>query len=213
MVAGIALSRSVTQRKNMTSQQGHGRSTTRRTLVKGAAWSVPVAVVAGNAPAMASSPIPPNGLNGWVELSRNCGRTYEFQIDGRGTFTGGGDNDRGIWTFVPDPNAQITNATIVFFFSRSDMTFNNQSGVGWSNLQRAPQLDGTSPNSGYYAYTTTYNGSWTYVPAHEAWVADSDPYWRSDLARGTCSTICAYARRSLTVNGETIAFTRGPVCV
>ena len=51
-----------------------GFTPSRRTLVKGAAWSVPVVAVAGAAPAFASSPpIPPRGMNGWVTLSRsNC---------------------------------------------------------------------------------------------------------------------------------------------
>lgn len=39
----------------MSTQQTGGPSTTRRTLVKGAAWSVPVVAVAGAAPAMAAS--------------------------------------------------------------------------------------------------------------------------------------------------------------
>lgn len=185
----------------------------RRTLAKGAAWTVPAAAVVAAAPAMAASPIPPRGLNGWVVLRRNCSQNPNFRIDGRGSFTGGGANDRGICTFVDDPNATITNAEIVFFFNRSDLSFNNGSQPGRSNLVRMPALDGTSPANGYYAYRTTYNGTWTYFPQYGAWSADGDPYWRVRSNIDPCRTVRAYARRTLTVNGETITFTRGPVSV
>lgn len=184
----------------------------RRTLAKGAAWTVPAAAVVAVAPSVAASPIPPRGLNGWVVLRRNCSQNPNFRIDGFGNFTGGGANDRGIWTFVDDPNATITNAEIVFFFNRSGLSFTNGSQSGWSNLVRTPTLDGTSPANGYYAYRTTYNGTWTYMPSYDAWVANSDPYWSTNLS--SCSNgIAGYARRTLTVNGETITFTRGPVSV
>lgn len=191
-----------------------GADPARRTIVKGAAWAVPVITVAGAAPAMAASPIPPNGLNGWVQLRRDCSsNANDFVIDGRGSFTGGGDDDRGIWTFVPDPNADITAATIVFFFTIDGLTFTNSSGPGWSNLVRNAGLDGASPAPGYFAYATSYTGTWTYFAGSEAWVADSDPYWIENDMPGFCRQICAYARRSITVNEETVTFTRGPVCV
>lgn len=173
---------------------------------------MPVVAVTSASPAMATS-IPPRGLNGWVDLRIDCDGDYEFRIDGRGSFTGGGTADRGIWTFVDDPSPDITGATIIFYFTKSNMNFQNQSGPGWSNLVRTPASDGTAPVANYYAYTTTYNGTWTQYPAYDAWVADSDPYWReADISR--CDDgICGYARRSLTVNGETVSFLRGPVCV
>lgn len=186
----------------------------RRTLAKGAAWAAPAVAVAAVAPMVAASPIPPRGLNGWVTLTRQCTRTNnEFQIDGRGTFTGGGNSDRGIWTFVDDPNAEISGAAIVFFFDTRSASFTNSSGGGWTNLSRATELDASAPAAGYYAYRATYSGKWTYFPRHNAWVADSDPYWLWNMPPGGCTTICGYARRSLTVNGETVTFTRGPVCV
>ena len=195
----------------MTDQTTSGIS--RRTLAKGAAWTVPAAAVVAIAPSVAASPIPPRGLNGWVTLSRDCRRSNEFWIDGRGSFTGGGTNDRGIWTFVGDPNATITNATIVFYLSTSSATFVNQSGAGWSNLVRTASLDGAAPATGFYAYQTTYTGTWSYFPSYEAWAADFDPYWLWNMPNNSCGQVSAYARRTLTVNGETITFTRGPVSV
>ena len=165
--------------------------------------------MAGGAPALAASPIPPNGLNGWVTLSRRCQQGDDFFIDGRGNFTGGGANDRGIWTFVDDPDANITFAQIIFYFDRSNLSFTNNSGAGWSNLTRASSLDGGAPG---YAYVTQYTGSWTYYAESEAWVANTDPYWSSNLGSG-CAEITAYARRTITVNDVTVSFLRGPVYV
>lgn len=194
------------------------RSPARRTIVKGAAWAVPAVTLATAAPAMANSPIPPNGLNGWVDLIRRCSNDWEFRIDGRGNFTGGGDNDRGIWTFVPYPGGSApTFAEIIFYFDRTGWSFTNFSGTGWSNLERYPTGDGGAP-TGYFAYRTVYTGGWTFDNGpgedYDAWVADSDPYWRANEVPDRCSSgVCAYARRTITVNGETVSFRRGPVCV
>lgn len=191
------------------------RNPARRTIVKGAAWAVPAVTIASAAPAMANSPIPPNGLNGWVTLSRQCNRNNGwFQVDGRGNFTGGGANDRGIWTFVPDPNAQITFAEIIFYFNRNNFTFTNRSeGNGWTNLNRFSQGDGVAP-AGHYAYRALYTGNWTWFQQYQAWSANDDPWWTTNSASNTCNTtVTGYARRTITVNGETVAFMRGPVSV
>lgn len=185
----------------------------RRTLAKGAGWAVPAIVAGASAPAMAASNIPPDGLNGWVVLSRACGSNREFQVDGRGSFTGGGNNDRGIWVFVNDSTATITNATIIFYFDKSNFVFSNASQAGWSNLVRSTTDDATSPASGYYAYKTTYNGSWTYFASYHAWVADGDPYWYVADMPGQCGQVRAYARRSVITNGKYVEFLRGPVSV
>lgn len=175
---------------------------------------MPAATLTGIAPAFAASPIPPNGLNGWVVLGRNCSSgANDFVVDGRGSFTTGVTSDRGIWTFVPDPAATITFAEIIFFFTIDGLTFTNSSEPGWTNLTRAPSYDGSSPASGFYAYRATYSGGWTYFPAQEAWVADSDPYWIENNMPGDCREVCAYAQRTITVNGDTVSFVRGPVCV
>lgn len=195
------------------------RSPGRRTIVKGAAWAVPAVTLATATPAMANSPIPPNGLNGWVTLSRNCswGANPQFHINGRGNFTGGGANDRGIWTFVPAPGGSApTFAEIIFYFNRSGWSFTNYSDAGWSDLERYSAGDSAAP-TGYVAYRTVYTGGWTFVDrpgeSQDAWVANGDPEWRENDIPGNCTEVCAYARRTITVNGETVSFRRGPVCV
>lgn len=182
---------------------------TRRQLVQGAAWSVPVVALASAAPAHAASPIPLRGMNGWVLLTR---QSCTFSIDGRGNFTGGGSSDRGIWTFVDDPDAEITGGVITFFFNRSNLSFSGGSN-GWSALVRDTAKDAQAPATGYYAYTTTYNGGWRYEARYGAWVATGQPYFTSTIPSRCNDGIRGYARRTLTVNGETVTFTRGPVSV
>lgn len=183
------------------------------------AWAVPAIAVAGAVPAFAASPIPPTGLNGWVTISRSCGRGgwSHLRIDGRGDYP-----DRGLWTFVPDEDADIQGATIIFYIDRSSLTFvNDTTNSGWSNLVRSTTDDSTSPAPGFYAYRATYDGTWTYDPTLSTggvaggWHADGDPYWYRPASGGggTCGRVRVYARRSLTVNGETVTFTRGPINV
>lgn len=184
----------------------------RRNLVKGAAWTVPVVAVAAAAPMAAASPIPPTGLNGWISQSRSCSRTRWLIQDGRGNFTGGGPNDRGIWTFVADPNAVITYAQLIVYHNYSNISYQNNSEAGWSNLDRNPALDSTAP-AGFYAYEATYTGTWVYSAQYGAWYATGDPYW-TGLRTGTsngCVAVSTYGRRTITVNGNTVTFIRGPI--
>ncbi|WP_460468473.1 hypothetical protein [Calidifontibacter terrae] len=131
-------------------------------------------------------------------------------IDGKGSFTGGGSTDRGIWVFVADPAATITGAAIIFYLNKSSFSFTNGSGAGWSNLVRSTVDDISSPASGFYAYKTTYSGTWTYNSTYKAWVANGQPYWSATIPGGSCSSVTAYARRSVTTNGKTVEFVRGP---
>lgn len=197
---------------------GGGKSTgiSRRSVVAGAAWAAPVVAVAVAAPAMAvSGEIPPNALNGWVQLQRSCpfltNRT-ELTIDGVGSYP-----DRGLWVLTtagPPTYSPPSNAKLIFFFERSNLSFSNQSQSGWSNLTRSPSDDEIS---GYYAYATTYSGTWTFRgtnPNNQRWDADSNPRFRTTFSTsGGCQVIRAYARRTVTFMDETVTFRRGPVIV
>lgn len=187
-------------------------SVTRRAVVKGAAWAVPVITVGAAAPAMAASPVPPRGLNGWVQLEKLCGDD-RFNINGSGSY-----DDRGLWVFISDPSATIGPASISFYFQSNTLSWTNSSGAGWSNLTRDASADDPSL-TGFYAYTTTYTGTWTYVndtnDAEDRWEADTDPYFYRVLT--DCLVITAYARRTVrVVSGGTetnVSFRRGPVTV
>lgn len=177
--------------------------------MKTAAWAAPTAAVSLSAPAFAVSPESKKGLQGWVTVSRQCGSVNQtITINGRGDYP-----DRGLWVTETTEglnleDATIENASITFYFPSSldTLSWTSSSQPGWSNLT----VDNSAPAiSGHIAYTSTYSGGWTYSTRNDVWLADSDPYFTA--SRSGCSRITAYARRVVTVDGETVAFTRGPV--
>lgn len=191
----------------------------RRSITKGIAWAAPVIAAASTAPfASASRVVRSPGLNGWVTISKNC-QTNNLIINGRGSFTGGGNNDRGIWIFDNnnDPGAGIQNAYIVFYYPSSlgNLTWTTQTGTNWS----APVLTTAMGPSqaGFNRYITYYTGTWTYNTVYKAWVADGQPYFTASISSTSCgSSIKAYAYRSVDVQRpndtwENVAFLRGPV--
>lgn len=200
------------------------RGVSRRTLMKGAAWAAPMIALAAAAPAYAASnTVPAKGLNGWVTVERNCfiGSTYSLDGTQGSGFVTGSSSDRGIWIFAGSA-AVISGATMIVYLSRSDLTFINGSGTGWSNLVRSPGDDGSAPASGFYAYKATYSGTWTYKhstngyvdnngnPQSDVQVANGRPKWTADIG-WQCSQITSYIRRSVIVDGTSYSFVRGPV--
>ena len=199
-----------------TADERQRRGLSRRSLMKGAAWAAPALIVATTAPAYAASAPPLNGLNGWVSVSGSCTRNGStLSLDGRGSFTGGGNSDRGIWTFINDPNATLEDVQFIVWVKGSDWTFTNGAAQsGWSNLTLMNPQPSAVPEVGYAAYRATYSGTWTYRPQNGAWVADGHPYWTGTRAgRCTDGQVCIYIDRSLKGNGQTVAFRRGPTCV
>lgn len=200
------------------------RGVSRRTLMKGAAWAAPLIALAAAAPAYAASgTVPAKGLNGWVTVQRNCVFSNTYSLDGTGGsgFVTGSTSDRGIWLFAGTP-AAISGATMLVYLSRSDLSFTNGSGTGWTNLVRSAADDGSAPANGFYAYKATYSGTWTYKhsnngyvdnngnPQSDVWVANGRPKWTTNLG-GQCTEITSYIRRTVTVDGSTYSFVRGPV--
>ena len=181
----------------------------RRTLVVGTAWATPAVLAVSSLPAVAASR--PAGLQGWVSLGRTCGTgknpVNTITIDGRGAFTGGGDNDRGLWVFIDDPKAVITDATMIFYISGTELTFTAAAGnSGWS----VPVKDTTVPQmNGYVAYRTTYSGTWTWNATYRTWVAVGQPHFTGTWT-GSCTQRTLYLRRLVTVNGTVTELLRGP---
>lgn len=184
----------------------------RRSLMKTAAWAAPTAAVSVAAPAFAVSPESEKGLQGWVTVQSRCDgvfwSTQTLTIDGRGSYP-----DRGLWIMETTPGfdlseAEVTGAKIIFYFPTSLGTLdwaNNSSG-GWTDLV----LDSSAPQkSGYSAYSSTYNGTWTYDSGNDVLLAAGQP--RFTATRTGCGTVTAYARRSVTVDGEFVTFERGPI--
>ena len=184
----------------------------RRSLMKTAAWAAPTAAVSVAAPAFAVSPESKKGLQGWVQLESECSgiflSTQTLTVDGQGSYP-----DRGLWIMETAPGfdlskAKVTGAKITFYFPTSlgDLRWTNTSGNGWSGLNR----DNRAPQkSGYYAYSSTYTGRWTYDSEKNVMLAAGQPKFTT--TRSGCSTVTAYALRSVTVDGETVSFERGPI--
>lgn len=184
----------------------------RRVLARGAAWTVPAVALAAAAPGLAASP-PPPGLQGWVEISKDCNSFSSdvLEIDGRGDYS-----TRGLWVFYTTTATVLTDARITFYYPASlgTLTWATATGnSGWS----APVTGGPDPAiSGYIAYTTYYSGTWTWVNAPgtdpDYKLADGDPHFTESLDITNCgNSIPVYARRTVTVDGEVITFLRGPV--
>lgn len=197
----------------------------RRTVMKGAAWSAPLLVAAVAAPlAAASGKVPPKGLNGWVTVSLDCDNGNRYRFDAtQGSFVNGGTSDRGIWLFA-GPTASISGATMIIYLARQDLSFTNGStGTGWTNLVRSSGDDGTAP-SGFFAYKATYSGGWHYNPTPppyvdnngdpqtQVWVADDKPRWTTNVGN-SCNQMTSYISRIVTVDGTVYSFVRGPVTV
>lgn len=184
----------------------------RRVLAKGAAWTVPAVAVAAAAPALAASP-PPPGLQGWVQISKDCNRNTDdvLEIDGRGDYP-----DNGLWVYYTTAATVLTNAKITFYYPTSlgVLTWATATGnASWS----APAYDaGDTSVAGHYAYTTTYSGNWTFVDAPgtnpDYKLAVGDPHFTASKVIDNCGdTVGVYARRTVTVDGLPITFLRGPV--
>lgn len=184
------------------------------------AWAAPVIAAASTAPFVAASGIARSpGLNGWVQLKKDC-TTDTLTINGQGNFTGGGDNDRGIWIFDNnnDPGAGIANPFIVFYYPTALGTLTWSAVSGNSNWS-VPVLNTTKgpAKASYNRYITYYTGRWTYSTTHKAWVANGKPNFSAPIKGALCGTkVSVYGYRAVDVQRpddtwETVAFIRGPV--
>ena len=183
---------------------------TRRTLARTAAWTTPVIAMGAAAPAVAASAAP--GLQGYVTVAKQCaGTTMTLTINGTGTYP-----DKGLWVFNAQPSS-LSNAAITFYYPSSLGTISWSAAAGNSGWS-TPTVDSTAPQiSGFTAYTTKYTGSWTYVStsAPPYSFANGQPNFTATVTATTarCSDggVSVYARRTVDVDGTTIAFQRGPV--
>ena len=191
----------------------------RRTVVKGAAWSAPVIAVGTAAPAQAASPLPP-GLQGWVTVGKDCNTFGNDTLTINGTGGNGAEppntGTRGIWIYNTTASTTVANARITFYYPNSvaPLTWSAASGnSGWS----VPVVSTVDPPiAGFTAYTTFYTGPWEFrnLPgtANDYSRATGRPNFQASKVIPSCgSTIQVYARRTVTVNGQTISFIRGPI--
>lgn len=204
-------------RESVEERQAASSGLSRRRVVAGAAWSVPVVALATAAPSFAvspSDPIPANALNGWVRVTRDC-NAAQISISSAGAYPNG-----GLWVFS-NQQQPPSNAQLVFYFPTSWGILTWTSGNrAWS----APVYEGQVTISGqtYNAYRSTYNGQFQWAtnggvytggggPAGpERWEAVTAPsFTTSRIAWRSCGNGDAvYLRRTVTVNGKEITFRR-----
>ncbi|MEI2776891.1 MAG: hypothetical protein V9G19_13170 [Tetrasphaera sp.] len=187
----------------------------RRTLAKGAAWSIPVMAMGSFAPARAAS-LPP-GLQGWVNLIKGCDtqspRNMTVEINGIGNYP-----TRGLWVYNTTPTTVITGAKLTLYFP-SDWNVTSITAATGNSGWSVPAPDSSVPvKPGLQAYSTTYTGTWQYVAASGGNPAYSytvgQPHFMATAVvtagQGYCSTngFPVTARRTVFVNGHEVTFER-----
>ena len=140
-------------------------STTRRTVVKGAAWAVPTISVGTLAPRLAASLRIDPGINGWVLNSPRSqgGCSYTLEVNSNPSNAGSTPDGApwGLYLYDVQPRAVITNPQITYWI------IGNQTAT-WTNLTDHGSCWGT-PTRGtpqtksdgleYTPYTWTYSNS------------------------------------------------------
>lgn len=217
------------------------QTTSRRTLVKGVAWSVPAVSLAAATPAFAASPTPT--VNGLINAGRICS---EATAPNPSTQISLNDNSpvesRGLWVLHAPPETIADGATVTVFLPESvtvpdaegndvvielpdPLSFTGGGGGVWSDPIKDENPPGGGPLDGYRAFTLTYNGSWARFdgspagqPASYYSQAATRFSFTSDAIAGPaslCDTdtpITIMVRRTVTVRGELRASERyGPL--
>lgn len=186
--------------------KGLPRTVNRRTLVKGAAWSVPAIVVAGAAPAVAASPeIVFSHITLWRWYS-NSAPWCEAGRDGLEINTTENTSTTGVKFTNTRSWTTITGVTATFWFARDGITWTDATGDSgcWTN----PVRSGSSVNPGggvptMYPYVSTYTCPIT--PVHEGTTVLQPYRWQSQCFNedSTLWETARWVRRQAfaTVNG------------
>ncbi len=153
---------------------------TRRTVVRGAAWSVPVIAVVAPIPAFATSLRKDPGINGWVLISTTDRdfNSYDLRFDSDEAGTGPDGAPYGLYVYDPNRTGNVvndvyTNASITLWI-RTD-TDSTPANNGWSRTGSGPGWQApvdvgvqTKPdNLQYRGYQFSYTGTYTLVAAEE----------------------------------------------
>lgn len=141
----------------------------RRSVLTGAAWTVPAVAVASAAPSVAASG-PPALLGSGAIVRNSCtgtataSGTVSVTFDARPSFTTTTQPTAGTWVTNVPISASVTSATLTIYV---DSRFTNVSWAyaGTASNQRQwslPKLDSSAPASaGLVAYTSTYQPTLT----------------------------------------------------
>lgn len=188
---------------------------TRRSVVRGAAWSVPVISVAATAPAFAVSPTLNNSLFGWVSVDSNNDRWNLNGNRNQGTYQGA---PYGLYVLGANAADVLTNAAIELDIAGDNNITWNPTGTHWDTVARVGTIvrnedgnNGLTAPVRFTRYRFTYTGEFTSITSggvERKWLTDfivtSSTYTpptysgNSDTKRGG-ETI--WMRRFVTVNG------------
>lgn len=190
---------------------------TRRTVVRGVAWTAPVIAVSAVAPAFAASLRKDPGINGWVQVSYGTDLGFDAQFDS--TPSGVGPDGAPFGLYLYDVNTgpggsildTVTNAAMTIWLRaevRDGWSNNSGHGSRWGAMQNV----GTStlPDGLVYrGYRSTYNGS---VPGSGFTLGADGRLYLQDFNRTArdvrSSDATFWVERTVTVNGEVQSFRR-----
>lgn len=194
------------------------RAISRRTLAKGAAWSLPAIALATAAPAYAASLRKDPGINGWVLNSAeprmgNCRWRLTVNSDPSPAPSTPDGAPFGLYLYDIEPGDIITDAKITYWIiGDQEATWTNQSGHGsnWSGPVRGtPQTkaDGIL----YTPYVWTYTQSPippTVSPDGRVWLQHFHVRASFTQPNNRCNNVTYWTQRHITVNDEVLTFER-----
>lgn len=140
----------------------HPPSTSRRTIVKGAAWAAPTLAVGTMAPALAASLRKDPGINGWVLNDPTSLGWCRYRLDVNSNPSNGGTTSDGapfgLYLYDVLPNAVITNAKLVYWIiGDQNASWTNKSGhSGCWRYDGRGDLQNKADGLAYRPYTWTY---------------------------------------------------------
>lgn len=206
----------------------HSHRISRRSLVHGAAWAVPTAMVAATAPAIAASTRIDPGINGWVQNIPTSYRLFPcyFRLEITSLVSGVTTPDGapfGLYLYDTEDVSQAGDATLTYWVlgdhTRSDTSITWRTLQGHSSRWSGPTTVGTArkPDGKLYTgYRWTYTGAIDLMKKtvgrdgmERVFLGDfhvgTDTFRQSD---DTCGVLNYWAERSITLDGEVHTFQR-----
>lgn len=200
---------------------------TRRNLVRGAAWSVPVIAVAAQAPAFAVSPTLNNAINGWVTVSNpNDGSSRaNWSLNGnrnQGSYQG---TPYGLYVLGTNAADVISAAAIELDIAGNNNISWDPSGTSWDSVTRVGTIVRNEDGDGgltapvrFTRYRFQYTGGYTSITSggvERKWLDDFivtsgnyDPPSYNGSGDSNKGGLTIWMRRFVTVNGQQRFFER-----
>ncbi|WP_371031018.1 hypothetical protein [Pseudoclavibacter sp. JSM 162008] len=179
-------------------------TSTRRSVLRTAAWTTPIIATAVAAPAYAASPVKTPGINGWIEFTYpGSGGRASVTVDARGTYP-----VRGLWINDAIATTTITNIYIVFHFRPGAGTLGfTKTGAdagSWSNLVLVGTI--TINGQAYNSYRSNYSGVLPAPNAESRVLLKNAVFFQSQEVDG--GSRVPYIDRFVTINGAIQSFRR-----